>query len=384
MSRDGVSVRDDGFEDVADAGLEALGLPVDERVVAVVFDLHLVGLVLVAGVLEVLDGDVEVELVADVGDGVRNLDDADGAGDLVVDGVGGRPVVGVGRGELSEALDGILERDERFALFALAVNRDRVAGGGLCAEPVADGPEVIVEVEPRLQAVVSAGLLGFGPVDDGRPDVRNRDVELPVSQPHVRGVVALTEVIPATCHCRKRHLVALALTLHRGATLGDRELGGAVDARRRRLDEVGVREAVLSEAEQQVAGRLEIVVLGVIGAFTVDLGVRRRWLSGRVNDCVRLVNLQQLLDKGLLREVSFDEGEIAEAMNLAGGFETLVYRGDRRRGDRADLLDPLSAGEVVHEDDAVVGSVGDAKGSWPADIAVGASEEDGHGYSEFQ
>ena len=125
-------------------------------------------------------------------------------------------------------------------------------------------------------------------------------------------------------------------------------------------------------------------MLGVIGAFAVDLGVRRRWLGGHMNDRVRFVNLQQLLDKRLLGEVSFDEGEIVEAVDLAGGLETLVYRGDRRRGDRADLLDPLPAGEVVHEDDAVVGPIGDTKGSWPADVAVGASEEDGHGYSEFQ
>jgi len=357
---DDVGVVGERVEHVVDAALEVLGLLADEGVVAVVLDLHLVGFVLVAGVLEVLDRNVEAVVVADLGDGFGDLDDADGARGLVVDDVVVGAVVRVGERELGEALHGVLEADERLALFALPVHRHGVAGDGLGGEAVGDRPEVVVEVEARAQAVVRARLLGLGAVDDGGADVTNRNVELLVGQPHVRGVVALGEVVPGAGHRGERHLVAVALVFHGGAALGNGELGRAVDARRGRLDEVCVREVVCFESPEEVARGLEVVVLGVVRALAVNLGVRRRRLCSRVDDGVGFVDGEQLVDEVFVREVALDEGEVREAVDVLGGVEAGFDGVDGRRGDGADFVDPFAAREVVHEQYAVVSVGGDA------------------------
>jgi len=65
--------------------LQGLLLSADQIEEPVVLHLHLVFLVLVARVLVVFHRGVEVELVADLGDRLRELDDGDRAGDLIVD-----------------------------------------------------------------------------------------------------------------------------------------------------------------------------------------------------------------------------------------------------------------------------------------------------------
>jgi len=381
---DDVGVVGERREDVVDAALEVLGLLADEGVVAVVLDLHLVGFVLVAGVLEVLDRNVEAVVVADVGDGFGDFDDADRARRLVVDDVVVRAVVRISERELREALDGVLKADERLALFALPVHRHGVARNGLGGEAVGDGAEVVVEVEARAQAVVRARLLGLGAVDDGGADITDGNVELLVGQPHVRGVVALGEVVPGAGHRGERHVVTVALVLHGGAALGDGELGGAVDARRRRLDEVRVREVVFLEPPEEVARRLEVVVLGVVRALAVNLGVRRRRLGSRVDDRVGFVDGEEFVDEVLVREVALDEGEVREAVDVLRGVEARFDGVDGRRGDGADFVDPVAAREVVHEQHAVVSVGSDAQGRGPADVAVGTRHEDRHGYSSSE
>jgi len=326
---DDVRVLGERVQDVVDAGLEVLGLLPDEVHVAFFFDLHLVGFVLVARILEVLDVDVEAVVVADVRDGVRDFDDADRARDLIVDDEVVGPVVGVGERELGESLHGVLEANEGFSLFALAVDGDGVAGNGLSGEAMADCPEVVVEVEARVQPVVRAGFLRLGAVDDGGANVTDWDVELLVGESHVRCVVGLSEVVPRARHRGERDLILFALVLHRRATFRDGEFRRTVDARGGRLDEVGVREVVFLETPQEVAGRLEVVVLGVVRALAVDLGVRRGRLSGRVDDRVGFVDGEEFIDEILVREVALDEREIREAVGLFGGIEARFDRVDR-------------------------------------------------------
>jgi len=384
VSFDHIGVISKRLEDVLDSAFEVLGLLADEVVVASVFDLHFVGFVLVARVFEVLNFDVKVVLIADVGDGVGDFDDADCARRLVVDDVVVGSVVGVGECELGEAFDGVFEADEWFALFAFAVDGDGVAGDGLGGESVGDGAEVVVEVEACVEAVVRSGLFGLGAVDDGGADVADGDVELLVGQPHVCGVVAFGEVVPAAGHRGEWDFVAFVLVFHGGAAFGDGEFGGAVDAGGGGFDEVGVGEVVFFEAPEEIAGSLEVVVLGVVRAFAVNLGVGGRRLGGGVDDGVRLVDLEEFVDEVFVGEVAFDEREVCEAVGLFGGFESGFDWLDGGGGGGADFVDPFAAGEVVDEEDAVVGVGGDAEAGWPADVAVGASNEDGHSYSIYE
>ncbi len=140
-------------------------------------------------VLEVLNSHVQTVAAADVGDRLGEFDDADGAGDLVVDGelLGSLP--GVDECEPCQPLDGVLDADEGLALLALAVDGHRVAGDGLGTEAVGDRPEVVVKVKPGLEAVVRAGLLGLGAVGDGGPDVGDGQAKLLGRKPEVGGVV---------------------------------------------------------------------------------------------------------------------------------------------------------------------------------------------------
>ena len=93
-----------------------------------------------------------------------------------------------------------------------------------------------------------------------------------------------------------------------------------------------------------------------------------------MDDGVWFVDREEFVDEGLLGEVALHKGEIVEAVDLAGGLQAGVDARDGGRGDAADLLNPLAAGEIVHEDDAVVGAIRDTEGGRPADVAVGASQ----------
>ena len=133
--------------------------------------------------------------------------------------------LGVDKRELGEPLDGVFEADEGFVLFALAVDGDGGAGDRLSGEAVRDGAEVVVEVEPGVQAVVCARLSGLGAVDDGGADVTDRDIELLVGQPHVGRVVALGEVVPRARPRKEGHLVPFTLILPGGAASGMKNSG---------------------------------------------------------------------------------------------------------------------------------------------------------------
>jgi len=208
------------------------------------------GFVLVTRVFEVFDGDIEIELGGDIGDRLREFDDADRAGNLIVDDmiIGSR--IGLRERKLCEPFNGILERDEGFALFTLSVDGHRVAGDRLRAEPVGDDAKVVVEIEACRQTWIRGGFRSFGSVGDRRPNIGNGDIELVVREAHVRRVVALGEMVPAAGHRGERYLVALALMLHRCPAFRNRELGSAVDAGRRRLDEMGVGQIVFLESPE--------------------------------------------------------------------------------------------------------------------------------------
>ena len=79
-----------------------------------------------------------------------------------------------------------------------------------------------------------------------------------------------------------------------------------------------------------------------------------------MNDRVRFVDREDLVDKLLIREVALDEREVREAMSLFGGVEAGVDGVDGRRGDGAHFIDPLAARKVVDEQDAIVSSGGDS------------------------
>ena len=323
-------------------------------------------LVLVAGILVVFDLSVEVELRADLGDRLRELDDGDRPGDLVVH---VDPVVaGVALfDQADEALDGVFEAHHRLALFAFAVHRDRVPRHGLRAEAVDDRAEVVVEVEPR-RALVVARLRGLGAVDDGGPHLAHREVELRLGEPHVRGVERLRLVVPAAAHRRERHLVFAALPFDFEAALRDGEVRRAVDPGRRRLDEVSVRQARLVEPVEQVQRHRDVVALGVQRALAVDRRVGRAGLGGRVKHGVRLVGLQQLEHEVAVGEVAFHEAEVLDAS------ESLLGIFDPRRGDAAGLGDPVATREVVDADDPLVESVGQSQRGRPSEVAVGTGE----------
>ncbi len=144
---------------------------------------------------------------------------------------------------------------------------------------------------------------------------------------------------------------------------------------------MGVSEVVFLEPPQEVPRRLEVVVLGVVRPLAVDLGVRRGGLGGGVDDDLGFVDRQQFVDEGLLGEVALDEGEVRQPVDLASRVEAFVDTGDRCRARRADVLDPLSSGEVVDKQHSVVRSVRDSQCGRPPDVAVAASDEDGHSYS---
>jgi len=150
---DSLSVGSPRLEDVVHSRLEVLVLAADNLSLALVFGLRLVGLVLVVGVLEVLDGRFEAELVAHIRDDLGNLDDRGGPQDLIVDREIVRPLVGLNKGQLRKPFDVVFQRDERLSLFALAVDGHRIAGDDLCGEAVGDRPETTVEVETRLRAL---------------------------------------------------------------------------------------------------------------------------------------------------------------------------------------------------------------------------------------
>jgi len=141
---------------------------------------------------------------------------------------------------------------------------------------------------------------------------------------------------------------------------------------------------VFFEAPQEVPRRLKVVVLGVVRPLAVDLGVRRGRLRGGVDHDFWFVDRQQFIDEGLLGEVALDEGEVRQAVDLAGRVETLVDTGNRCRARRADVFNPPSSGEVVDKQHSLVRSVCDSQRGWPPDVAVAASDEDSHSYSDYE
>ena len=185
-------------------------------------------------------------------------------------------------------------------------------------------------------------------------------------------------MIPAPAHVRERNIVALAVVFHDSAALGDGELGCAVDARRGGLDEVSVGKVVFFEAPEEVPCGLQVVVLGVVRSLAVDLRVGGRGLCRGVDDDRRFVDRQQLVDEGLLGEVTLREGEVANAERLLGGVEALLDTRNGCRANGADLLDPLAAGEIVDCEHSFVGSVCDAQGGRPPDVAVTACDQYRH------
>lgn len=156
-------------------------------------------------------------------------------------------------------------------------------------------------------------------------------------------------MIPAARHRREGHLVLFAFVLHGGAAFGDGELRRAVDAGGGCLNEVGVGEVVFFEPPQEISCCLEVVMLSVVSAFAVDLGVGCGGLGRGVDNCVWFVDCEEFVDEGFVCEVAFDKREVREVVGLFGGVEASLDGVDGRRRDGADLVDPLTAREVVDE-----------------------------------
>ncbi len=119
-------------------------------------------------------------------------------------------------------------------------------------------------------------------------------------------------------------------------------------------------------------------MLGVVRTFTVNLGVWCRGLGRGVDNRVRFVDSEDLVDEILVRKLALDKGEVREAVGVLRGFEAGFDGMDGGRGDGANLINPLATDEVVDQQDAVVCSRSDAECGGPADVPVRASDEDRH------
>ena len=128
-------------------------------------------------------------------------------------------------------------------------------------------------------------------------------------------------MVPAARHRGEGDVVTFALVFHCRTAFGNGELRRAVDTGRGGLDKVRVREVVFFQTPEEVARRLEVVVLGVVRALAVDLGVGRGGLGSSVDYRFWLVDREEFVYERFVRKVALDEREIRDLVGLFGCVE---------------------------------------------------------------
>src|SRR5207245_2975081 len=135
----------------------------------------------------------------------------------------------VERGELY-APHGVTDVQEASSLAALPVNSERMADGGLGAEPVQDGAPDVVVVEALAQLRMQVRLIRAGAVDDALVEVGRPQPPRAAREHDVVAVVDLGQVIEGTRLLRIREPVLAAVVLDFDETLFDVDVGSAVFA----------------------------------------------------------------------------------------------------------------------------------------------------------
>ena len=266
-----------------------------------------------------------------------------------------------------EALDGVPDVEHSPGLSTLSVHGERVAEGGLDAEPVRERPVDAVVVKAVDQHRISHRLLGANTVDDALVEVRGRNVPRPRREQNVRAVVDLGQVIERSTLLRIWKLVLASVVLNLDVPLLDVNVRGPVLSHCPELDQVAVRRQLL-DGVQHVQRADNVILLRVDGPRPINHGVRRRALLSKVDDGLRLEGGERLLQEAPVAHVADHELDVLSG-NLGPLLDAVVRRGDRgqRVGSKLQIDGPPH--QVVHDGD-LVSAGGQVKGGCPATVPI--------------
>ena len=267
------------------------------------------------------------------------------------------------------AAHGVSDVQETAGLATLTVHGHRVTDGRLDAEAVERGTEDGVVVEAVHQVRVHVGFIRGETVDDALVQVGGANAPRLGAEQHVRGVVALGQVIERTTLLRVRQRVGAAVVGDGDVTFFDVDIRGAVFAHRAELDQVALGR-VLLDGVHQVDGAHHVVGLREHRARAVHHGVRRRPLLTEVHRRRGLKRLERGGEELVIADVPDEELNLVPR-NLLPLAHALVDALDGGQGVEPELVVERAAAHVVH-DGHFVPAVRQVQCGGPAAVAVAA------------
>mmetsp|Transcript_5088 Transcript_5088/g.19679 ORF Transcript_5088/g.19679 Transcript_5088/m.19679 type:complete len:519 (+) Transcript_5088:15-1571(+) len=269
------------------------------------------------------------------------------------------------------AAHGVSDVQETAGLATLTVHGHRVTDGRLDAEAVERGTEDGVVVEAVHQVRVHVGFIRGETVDDALVQVGGANAPRLGAEQHVRGVVALGQVIERTTLLRVRQRVGAAVVGDGDVTFFDVDIRGAVFAHRAELDAVAFRGEFL-DGVQHVDGTHDVVRLREHGAGAVHHGVRRGALLTEVNARRRRKLFESGAQEFVVADVADEEVDVAAADFLPLA-HALVDTLDRRQRVETELVVHRTTAQVVDDGDRVA-ALGQVQRRRPAAVAVAADD----------
>ena len=314
---------------------------------------------------------VQSELVALGDDNVSNFVDGPGLGDLVED-AHLSLLSRVVDGDL-EAPDGVPDVEHSPGLSSLSIHGQRVAEGGLDAEPVGKGSVDTVVVETVDEHRVGHGLLRADTVHDTLIEIRGRNVPGASGEQDVGAIVTLGQVVEGPSLFRVREHILTSVVLNLNVSLLNVDIRSSVLSHGSKLDKVAIGGQLLDSVEN-IDCTNNVVLLGVHGPGPVNHGVGRRALLSKVNDGLRLEGGERLLEEGPVTHITDHELDMLSG-HLGPLLHTVVWGSNRGQGVGSQLQVDGPPDQVVDDRDLI--STGrQVKSGGPTTVSVSSDDHD--------
>ncbi len=322
------------------------------------------------GVRQVLDPRAQADPRRRAGHHLRQLQDRELLRKLIEDTILPRRW-GVGACQFHTA-HGVADVEEAAGLMAGAIDADRLATGGLDAEPVQRCAEDLVVVQSVNQRLVALGLSCDRAIDHALVQIRSPQPPDLAGEHDVVAVVDLGQVIERPRLFGVWQSILAPVVLYLDETFLDIDIGRAVLAHGAQLDQVAFRGERL-HGEENVQRADQVGDLGGQGVGAVDHGEGRRALLGEMDDGVGCEVFDQSRDEVVIGHIA-DPGLDRRPTAALPGLQPFAEAPDRRQGRDPQLPVPGVAHQAVgHAHAPALGR--QMQGCRPAAIAVAAQHQ---------
>src|SRR5258708_7590366 len=202
-----------------------------------------------------------------------------------------------------DAPDRVANVEESARLTALAIDRERLADGGLHAEPIEDRAEHIVIIEAIDECFIERRFSGRCSVNYALIEIRGANSPDLAREHYVVAVVHLREVVKRSWLLREGNYILATVVLDGDVALLDVDVRRAVFAHGPQFDEVAVPQE-FTDGEKYIQCTDDIVHLSEDGMLAVDHRIGSRALFREMHHGFGLERVQRGGKKVVIRHVA--------------------------------------------------------------------------------